>query len=171
MFHYPQGLIASEEVVSFEKEIESISEWKLQSSLFFFSDIFICQVHDSSYQRPSFHPGPDCKTAIVLYFDCSVWSFYKCARLLFKNFQGRNLLINNQGLLNLADCVCPWKPSQQLCHESAVSHLHDSKTSTLTDGNTDKNTNSTNYNPQNTCYLYLDLPIMKVRLFVLELLK
>lgn len=38
--------------------------WK---DFFFQKNIFICHVLDSSYQRPGYRPGPNCKTAVVFY--------------------------------------------------------------------------------------------------------
>lgn len=34
---------------------------------FFLKNILICHVLDSSYQRPGYRPGPNCKTAVVFY--------------------------------------------------------------------------------------------------------
>lgn len=69
----------------------------------------------------------------ILYFACYGWSYYRCARMLFKNFQGGKQLINNQGLPNATvqsvftlgsqSAVMSWK-------NRAVSNLHFSRTST-----------------------------------------
>lgn len=69
----------------------------------------------------------------VLYFERYGWSYYTCAKLLFKNFQGGNQLINKQGIPNATEqnvfilgdksAIMSWK-------NKAVSSLHFPKPST-----------------------------------------
>lgn len=184
MFHYPQGLIASEKIVSFEKEIESISEWKLES-IFFKRSSFVkfltavinvlASVLDPSAKQP---------LCFIFWLFCLKLS--QTCQVVVQSFP-RSKPVNLQpgvARCNLADCIYPWKQVSnyvrkgQSCltspHFQNVS-FHSLQGTVHPDwlplcGNTDRNTNSTNRTTPKTLVICMQFKVhIILRLVVLEL--
>lgn len=134
--------------VFWKKKLKAVLNENLKG-FFLKKNIFICHVLDSSYQRPGYRPGPNCKTAVVFYILTGLSEVFTnvpgcCSRISkeetnWSATRGSPMHLSRlRSSLKNKSAIMSWK-------NRAVSLLHVSKTSP--------------YNAESTLTDYFSMPV------------